>query len=238
MMNQNSTQSAAPERCKIPEPILTSSTRSSSEQRSSSISESTESLPWSHPHVLEMRLRHTELQTAVQSWILNELGLALYQLYQEFQPLMPSTQPPQMYQQMQTLLISLWDAVPDRPLREFMRGRAEHVLAQKGLEEFGLDVQYPPFYRPCVSATTVPMRPGELGRENVQTAPEQPCSIDIHRKERCQPIVRLPRPTFSEGEKDLKHWLGENESGMASNETPETESQLVNGVCHMRRYSY
>jgi hypothetical protein len=175
-----------------------------------------------------MRLQHAELQTAVQSWILNELGLALYQLYQEFQPRMPtSTQSPQIHQQMQTLLNSLWDAVPDLALRELMRGRAEHVLAQKGLEEFGLDVQYPPFYRPCVPATTMGMEPFQLRCEDVQTAPEEPCSIEIHKQGQSQPIVRLPQPD------EKKHGLGENGPRMATAETPGTECQLVNGVCHI-----
>lgn len=157
--------------------------------------------------------------------MLNELSLALYQLYQEFQHLMPSTQPPQMCQRMQTLLESLWGTVPDGDLFDKMRERAEHVLAQTGLEEFGLNVQHPPFYDPSALATA---KAFQLRREDVQTAPEQPCSIEIHNQEHSQPVVKLPQPTCSGDEN--KHGLGENGLRMATAEMPGTECQLVNGV--------
>ncbi|CRG84958.1 hypothetical protein PISL3812_02123 [Talaromyces islandicus] len=182
--------------------------------------EHTEPLPKDHEHGVDMRLQNTELHTAVQSWILNELGLALYQLYHEFQHLMPSMQPLQMYRQMQTLLDSLEAAVPNRPLCDKMRERAEHVLAQRGLDQFGFDVQPPPFYDATVKAS-------QLRREDVQTVPEQLCSIEIHSQERSQPVVRLPRPACPGNE---KHLFGENGPRMAITETPGSECQPVNGV--------
>jgi hypothetical protein len=203
--------------------ILTSSTRSPGDRKNGNIPEhiETEPLPRDHPHILNMRLQNIELQTAVQSWITNELSLALYQLYHEFQHLMPSAQPLQRHQQMQTLLDSLEAAVPSRALCGMMRQRAEHVLAQGGLEEFGFDVRPPPFYDATVKAS-------QLRREDVQTVPEQLCSIELHNQEHSPPIVRLPRLASSGNE---MHQLGENGPGTATTKSPESQCQSVNGVC-------
>ncbi|KAH8697397.1 hypothetical protein BGW36DRAFT_359190 [Talaromyces proteolyticus] len=142
---------------------------------------------WDYIHALDIQMHNFECRSLMQCWVVNELGLTLDYLFQHLR-LIPNLQVSTIHDQMITLLDYLRTTSPAYEWYEKMKERADEAWAQ--YRATGINERFLLHCPPCCPSLLSSVHP--LWAEGVQTAPELPCSIAIHRKEPVTPVVRLP----------------------------------------------